>query len=108
MPDDALLEMVVDNVAASRSYEGYWPDGAKKDGWTWMTKHFDHYILHQTTRIKFSALLCALGNAQVLPNEFDWAQIYRSEISSDDIVKLAQLETLTKINHTRGFFQKKQ
>ncbi|CAF0864827.1 unnamed protein product [Rotaria sp. Silwood1] len=96
MPDDALLEMVVDNVAATRSYEGYWPSGTKKDGWIWMTKYFDHYVLHQRTRIKFGALLCALGYAQVLPNEFDWTQIYRSDIISDDRMKLAQLETLAK------------
>ncbi|CAF2964711.1 unnamed protein product [Rotaria sp. Silwood2] len=44
MPDDALLEMVVDNVAASRSYEGYWPNGAKKDGWTWMTKWYETIV----------------------------------------------------------------
>lgn len=61
MPDAALLEMVVDNIAATRSYEGYWPNGADKSGWTWMTKSFDHFILHPTTRIKFGALLCALG-----------------------------------------------
>ncbi|CAF4075413.1 unnamed protein product [Rotaria sp. Silwood2] len=108
MPDDALLEMVVDNVAASRSYEGYWPNGAKKDGWTWMTKWFDHYILHQITRIKFGALLCALGYAQILPNEFDCTQIYRSDISSDDQMKLAQLETLAKMNNRHAFFQKTQ
>ncbi|CAF1496010.1 unnamed protein product [Rotaria magnacalcarata] len=94
MPDDAILELLVDNVAATRSYEGYWPNGEKKDGWTYMTKYFNHYVLHPKTRIKFGALLCALGYTQVLPNEFDWTQIYRSDISSDDRMKLAQLKAL--------------
>ena len=99
MPDDALLEMIVDNVAATRSYEGYWPNGSKKDGWAWMTNSFDRYVLHPTTRIKFGAILCALGYAEVLPHEFNWTLITTSDISSDDRSKLAQLKKLSQLSN---------
>ena len=104
MPDDALLEMVVDNVAATRSYEGYWPTGVRRGGWIWMTQYFAQFVLHPTTRIKFGALLCALGYAQVLPNEFDWTSIHQTNIPTQDRVKLAQLETLAKLNNNYNTF----
>ena len=43
MPDEAIVEMLVDNLAASRSYEGYWPNGKSKDGWPWITQHYDQF-----------------------------------------------------------------
>lgn len=108
MPDDALLELVVDNIAATRSYEGYWPNGESKEGWTYMTKYFHNYILHPTTRIKFGALLCALGYAQVLPSAFDWSLIYSTNISPEDQRRLGELEGITKLNNSNRSSRKKQ
>ncbi|CAF0889802.1 unnamed protein product [Didymodactylos carnosus] len=72
IPDDALMEMIADNIGATRSYEGHWPTKYK---WTWLTNYYDKYILHLHSRIKMSALLCALGYADVLPSPFDWDSI---------------------------------
>jgi len=99
MPDDAILEMVADNLAATRSYEGYWPDGKKKDGWKWMTNSFDKYRLHPITRIKFTAFLCALGYARVLPQQFDWNTIQNANISNEEKIKLLQLQKLDQLNN---------
>jgi len=99
MPDDAILEMVADNLAATRSYEGYWPDGKKKDGWNWMTNSFDKYRLHPITKIKFSAILCALGYAGVLPKEFDWTMIDKINLLNEEKNKISQLQKLAKLNN---------
>ncbi|CAF1304073.1 unnamed protein product [Adineta steineri] len=99
MPDDAILEMVADNLAATRSYEGYWPNGAKKDGWSWMTESFDHYRLHPITRLKFTAFLCALGYARVLPQEFDWKTIGKANISNEEKKKLLKLQQIAQLNN---------
>ncbi|CAF1318509.1 unnamed protein product [Adineta steineri] len=99
MPDDAILEMVADNLAATRSYEGYWPNGAKKDGWSWMTESFDHYRLHPITRLKFTAFLCALDYARVLPQEFDWKTIEKANISNEEKKKLSKLQQIAQLNN---------
>jgi len=99
MPDEAILEMVADNLAATRSYEGYWPDRKKKDGWTWMTNSFDKYRLHPITRIKLTAFLCALGYARVLPQEFDWTIIENAKILNEEKIKLLQLHELAQLNN---------
>jgi hypothetical protein len=99
MSDGAILEMVADNLAATRSYQGYWPNGNKKDGWPWMTNSFDNYRLHPITRIKFAAFLCALGYERVLPQQFDWTSIEKADLSNDDKVKLLQLKKLAELNN---------
>jgi hypothetical protein len=99
MPDDAILEMVADNLAATRSYEGYWPDGKKKDGWSWITNSFEKYGLHSISKMKFAAILCALGYARVLPKEFDWTTIEKMNISNAEKKKVLQLEKLAQLNN---------
>jgi hypothetical protein len=99
MPDEAILEMVADNLAATRSYEGYWPNTQKKDGWKWMTDSFDRFKLHPITKLKFMAFLCALGYARVLPQEFDWKTIETANISNEEKTKLLQLQKLARLNN---------
>jgi hypothetical protein len=99
MPDEAILEMIADNLAASRSYEGYWPDRKKKDGWPWMTKSYQKYRLHPISKIKFTAFLCALGYERFLPQEFDWTIIENATISKQEKIKLLQLQKLAKLNN---------
>jgi len=99
MPDEAILEMVADNLAATRSYEGYWPNTQKKDGWKWMTDSFDRFRLHPITKLKFTAFLCALGYARVLPQEFDWTIIENANISNEEKIKLLQLKKLARLNN---------
>jgi hypothetical protein len=99
IPDEAILEMVADNLAATRSYEGYWPNTQKKDGWKWMTDSFDRFRLHPITKLKFTAFLCALGYARVLPQEFDWTIIENANISNEEKIKLLQLKKLARLNN---------
>jgi hypothetical protein len=94
MPDEAILEMVADNLAATRSYEGYWPNTQKKDGWKWMTNSFNGFRLHPITQVKFTAFLCALGYARVLPHQFDW-----TNIPNEEKTKFLQLEKLARLNN---------
>jgi hypothetical protein len=98
MPDEAIVEMLADNLAASRSYEGYWPDGKNKHGWSWMTQNYDKFRLHPNSQLKFNALLCATGYARVLPRPFDWASIERSQLDTHEKRRLLQLRSLEEIN----------
>ena len=95
MPDDAILEMVADNLAATRSYEGFWPERKK---WNWMTNSFNKFRLHPITKLKFTVFLCALGYTEVLPEEFDWTIIENANISNEEKIKLLQLKKLAHFN----------
>lgn len=99
MPDEAILEMVADNLAATRSYQGFWPEGKKKDGWKWMTNSHEGFRLHPITHLKFTAFLCALGYARVLPEEFNWTLINKAKISNEEKMKILQLEKLAQLNN---------
>jgi hypothetical protein len=96
MPDEAILEMLSDNLAASRSYEGYWPNGTSKDGWKWMTNAYNRHKLHPITRIKFGAFICALGYEKILPQKFDWTTIEKANISNEEKRKLLKLQELAQ------------
>ena len=103
MSDEAILEMVVDIIAATRSNQGYWPNGEKRDGWKWLTDSYEKYRLHPITKITFTAFLCALGYGKVLPQEFDWTIIEKAKISNDEKTKLLQLQKLTEMNNSIQF-----
>jgi hypothetical protein len=64
-----------------------------------MTNSFDKYRLHPITRIKFTAFLCALGYARVLPQEFDWTIIENAKILNEEKIKLLQLHELAQLNN---------
>lgn len=99
MPTAAILEMVADNLAASRSYEGYWPRTEQKDGWKWLTHAFEKCRLHPTTRVKLTAFLCALGYARALPQAFDWSTIDNAAVSSDEKWTLRQLQEVGRLTN---------
>ena len=100
MPDDAILEMLADNLAATRSYEGHWPDQKKKDGWAWMTKWFDTLKLHPITKMKYTALLCAIGYANVLSQTFDWNTIKKTnDLDQKEKLCLLTLKPLAEMNN---------
>ena len=94
IPEEAILEMIADNLAATRSYEGFWPETKRKDGWKWMSKSFDDFRLHPNTKMKFTAILCALGYGRVLPEQFDWTSINKSNMTKDEKSRLVQLKEL--------------
>ena len=54
MPYNAVREMVADWVAASRAYEGKWPEIGK---WDWFDTNFDEIRIHPTTRKDIKDLL---------------------------------------------------
>lgn len=99
MPDEAILEMLADNLAASRSYEGRWPDPRKKDGWAWMTNGFHRFRLHPVSKWKFTAFLCAVGYANALPVTFDWNTIGSINVDDHERRRLLALKPLAEFNN---------
>jgi hypothetical protein len=70
MPDEAVVEMVVDWMAATRAYEGHWP--CCGGHWRWIEDSWDRLELHPINKAFAGAIVCALGYNAALP-EFDWA-----------------------------------
>lgn len=98
MPDEAIVEMVADNLAASRSYEGQWPQSFKRHGWPWMNDNFHKFRLHPKTKIKFQLLLSVIGFRFVMPEPFDWLILESLEISDEEKENISQLKRLIKQN----------
>ena len=48
MPTWAIKEMIADWLAASRAYEGFWP---QKDHWPWFEKNIDKIKVSKNTRM---------------------------------------------------------
>jgi hypothetical protein len=48
MPEQCIREMVADWFAASRAYEGKWPQSF--ESWTWWNENFEKIRLHPETR----------------------------------------------------------
>lgn len=63
MPIGAVLEMVADWMAASRAYDGIWPEQGK---WEWFEKNFDRIKLHVNSR---QLVLTVLRNAGLAGEE---------------------------------------
>ena len=64
-----------------------------------MTDNYEKYRLHSNTRIKLTAVLCALGFEKILPIDFDWNSIQYSALTNEDKFKLFQLKQLAQINN---------
>jgi hypothetical protein len=75
MPDEAVVEMVVDWMAASRAYEGTWP--CCGGHWRWLEHSWDRLQLHPANKALAGAIVCALGYATAIP-EYDWDAARRS------------------------------
>lgn len=69
MPDEAVVEMVVDWMAASRAYEGTWP--CCGGHWRWLEHSWDRLELHPENKALAGAITCALGYAVAIPT-YDW------------------------------------
>lgn len=69
MPDEAVVEMVVDWMAASRAYEGTWP--CCGGHWRWLEHSWDRLKLHPANKALAGAIVCALGYRTAIP-EYDW------------------------------------
>jgi hypothetical protein len=69
MPDEAVVEMVVDWMAASRAYEGSWP--CCGGHWRWLEHSWDNLRIHPDNRALAGAIACALGYAIAIPT-YDW------------------------------------
>ena len=69
MPDAAVIEMVVDWMAASRAYEGTWP--CCGGHWRWLEHNWDRLKLHPANKALAGAIVCALGYKHAIPG-FDW------------------------------------
>lgn len=68
MPDEAVVEMVVDWMAASRAYEGAWP--CCGGHWRWLEHSWDRLELHPDNKALAGAIVCRLGYAVAIP-EYD-------------------------------------
>lgn len=69
MPDEAVIEMVVDWMAASRAYEGSWP--CCGGHWRWLEHSWDRLRLHPENKALAGAIVCVLGYAVAIPG-YDW------------------------------------
>lgn len=69
MPDEAVVEMVVDWMAASRAYEGTWP--CCGGHWRWLEHSWDRLRVHPDNKALAGAIVCALGYAVAVP-DYDW------------------------------------
>jgi uncharacterized protein DUF5662 len=69
MPDEAVVEMVVDWMAACRAYQGAWP--CCGGHWRWLEHSWDRLRLHADNKALAGAIVCALGYALAIP-EYDW------------------------------------
>ena len=100
MPDEAIVEMIVDQIAASVSYEKSWPKTKKKDGWSWMKNNYQFFRLHPETKVKFSILLMAIGFQSIISSSIDWlTMVEKSSLSDKDKKKLFQLKYLIEKNN---------
>ena len=70
MPDEAVVEMVVDWMAANRAYEGAWP--CCGGHWRWLEHSWDRLKLHPANKELAGAIVCALGYQVAVPG-FDWS-----------------------------------
>lgn len=57
MPMHYVREMVADWLAASRSYQGHWPNPW---AWAWLEAHRDKMILHPITQARLEKVLSKL------------------------------------------------
>ena len=85
MPDEAVVEMVVDWMAASRAYEGTWP--CCGGHWRWVEHSWDRLKLHPANKALAGAIVCALGYRTAIP-EYEWGDALRS---TDDATTLDAL-----------------
>lgn len=76
MPDEAVVEMVVDWLAASRAYEGAWPCCGGE--WRWLHHSWDRLRMHPSNKALAGAIACALGYTIAVPN-YDWNAPHASE-----------------------------
>jgi hypothetical protein len=66
MPERYVREMVADWMAASRTYNGAWPQGV----WPWLEKNWWRMKLHPHTRMQVISLVTSLGvNIPPFPGE---------------------------------------
>lgn len=75
-PDEAVVEMVVDWLAASRAYEGTWP--CCGGHWHWLEHGWDRVKLHPENKALAGSLVCALGYASSIPG-FDWQEAHATK-----------------------------
>lgn len=69
MPDEAVVEMVVDWMAAGRAYAGAWP--CCGGHWRWLEDSWDQLRLHPDNKRLAGAIVHALGYAIAIP-DYDW------------------------------------
>lgn len=69
MPDEAVVEMVVDWMAAGRAYAGAWP--CCGGHWRWLEDSWDRLRLHPDNKQLAGAIVHALGYAAAIP-DYDW------------------------------------
>jgi hypothetical protein len=69
MPDEAVVEMVVDWMAAGRAYHGAWPCCGGE--WRWLEDSWDRLAMHPANKALAGAIVCALGYRNAIRG-FDW------------------------------------
>ena len=88
MPEQAVVEMVVDWMAASRAYEGAWP--CCGGHWRWLEHSWDRLQLHPDNKALAGAIACVLGYAIAIPS-FDWGATITDERLREQLAALRRL-----------------
>jgi hypothetical protein len=97
MPDPALVEMVIDWMAASRAYEGSWP--CCGGHWRWLEHSWDRLRLHPSNKALAGAIVCVLGYATAIP-AYDWDAALR-DLDERGRAQLHELRSLYAVPRTR-------
>ena len=88
MPDEAVVEMVVDWMAATRAYEGAWP--CCGGHWRWVEHSWDKLGLHPVNKALAGAIVCALGYSVAIPH-FDWEEAHHLALDASQRQKIRAL-----------------
>ena len=96
MPDEAVIEMVVDWMAASRAYEGSWP--CCGGHWRWLEHSWDRLRLHPDNKALAGAIVQALGYAIAIPGYDVDATL--ADLAIDARVR-AKIGGLRRVAHAR-------
>jgi hypothetical protein len=94
----ALVEMVADLHAATRSYGGSWPQPGR---WAWVQANWSGLKVLEVDKTLLGALLVVLGFEADIP-VFDWAEAKRTIIAlgqDDDLTNFNELKRLHKQNN---------
>jgi len=84
MDSDALTAMLADLLAATRAFNGVWPQPGK---WGLIQERYPSVNIHGIDKHFLGALLCLLGYAEDIKDHFDWEESTRMLFREDSNTK---------------------